>query len=175
MSERVGLSEDGAQAFLARLSGCITRALFSDDVEGPRVAEALLAGFREFERLRAENEALRKWQVAVADGLGFLNRPEGQDGYEVAPAARLLEEWRALETHATGASELEGELAGARAAQVAERDAWATKAEELDCARRGFENRLAVAESTIAARDARIAELEAQLDYASRVARGMEP
>lgn len=35
---------------------------------------------------RAEADELSVWQVAVAEGLGFLNRPEGQSGHEAAPA-----------------------------------------------------------------------------------------
>lgn len=34
------------------------------------------------------------WQEQVADGMGYLNRPEGQDGYEVASAETILSAWR---------------------------------------------------------------------------------
>jgi ribosomal protein S27AE len=40
--------------------------------------------------IKAENEQLRKWQYQVADGLGFLNHPEGQSGYEVATPEVIL-------------------------------------------------------------------------------------
>ncbi len=43
------------------------------------------------ERSYLERTKLRAWQVAVAEGLGFLNRPEGQSGYEVAEPKVLLD------------------------------------------------------------------------------------
>ena len=48
---------------------------------------------RELARLRAVEETvreLRAWQLAVADGLGFANRAEGQSGYEVAKASVIV-------------------------------------------------------------------------------------
>jgi hypothetical protein len=41
-----------------------------------------------------EVERLTAWQVAVADGLGYLNRAEGQGGYEVAEPETVIGAWR---------------------------------------------------------------------------------
>lgn len=46
----------------------------------------------------AELVDLRAWQVAVAEGMGYLNRPEGQDGYEVAAPEVILAAWREART-----------------------------------------------------------------------------
>jgi len=37
------------------------------------------------------------WQEDVARALGFLNQPEGQEGYEVASAQTVIEAWQAME------------------------------------------------------------------------------
>lgn len=44
--------------------------------------------------LLAEVERLRAWQVAVADGMGYLNHAEGQGGYEVADPDTILGAWK---------------------------------------------------------------------------------
>jgi hypothetical protein len=51
---------------------------------------------REQEHLAAcaEADELRAWQEAVADGLGFLNRAEGQRGYEVAEPSVIIRAFR---------------------------------------------------------------------------------
>lgn len=62
----------------------------------------------EVERLRAEHAAdlsrldgwrlragvAEKWQRAVAEGTGYINQPEGQDGYEVADAETIVAAWK---------------------------------------------------------------------------------
>ena len=55
------------------------------------------ATVEENERLRAELAESRKWQEEVAEGLGFLNRPEGQSGWEAAPAKTILSAMAAVE------------------------------------------------------------------------------
>jgi hypothetical protein len=40
-------------------------------------------------------EAAEGWQLAVADGLGYVNRAEGQGGYEVAEPSVVLASYRA--------------------------------------------------------------------------------
>ena len=48
-------------------------------------------------RLTAEVERLTAWQVAVADGLGYLNCGEGQGGYEIADPETVIGAWREQE------------------------------------------------------------------------------
>jgi post-segregation antitoxin (ccd killing protein) len=54
------------------------------------------------ERRLAAAEAAREraeaWQLAVADGLGYVNRPEGQGGYEVAEPSVIVDAFRAAES-----------------------------------------------------------------------------
>lgn len=42
-------------------------------------------------------KALEAWQLAVADGIGFVNRAEGQDGYEVAKPSVIVGYVKGLE------------------------------------------------------------------------------
>ena len=43
--------------------------------------------------LRVRMRELEVWQKTVANGLGYLNQPEGQDGYEVATPAEIIRDW----------------------------------------------------------------------------------
>lgn len=43
--------------------------------------------------LCAEVERLRAWQLAVAEGMGYVNRAEGQSGYEAAEPDVILSAW----------------------------------------------------------------------------------
>jgi hypothetical protein len=52
-----------------------------------------LKALAKVERLTAEVERLTDWQVAVADGLGYLNHVEGQGGYEVAEPDKVIGAW----------------------------------------------------------------------------------
>jgi hypothetical protein len=47
----------------------------------------------ETERLRARVAELEAWQKEVASGLGYLNQPEGQSGYEVAAPSVIIQDW----------------------------------------------------------------------------------
>lgn len=51
----------------------------------------------EIEYLRDEIARLREWQRRVAEGLGFLSRRDGQDGYEVAEPDEIVKAWRDME------------------------------------------------------------------------------
>jgi post-segregation antitoxin (ccd killing protein) len=57
------------------------------------------------ERRLAAAEAAREraeaWQLAVADGLGYVNRPEGQGGYEVAEPSVIVDAFRAAESESS--------------------------------------------------------------------------
>lgn len=84
------------------------------------VEEALTA---QRDEAREERDELRAWQLAVAEGMGYVNRAEGVGGYEVAPASVIVDSWNQMATeHADGyiaavhgadrrADELEAELA----------------------------------------------------------------
>ena len=48
----------------------------------------------------AERDELRAWQLAVADGIGFCNRAEGQGGYEVAKPSVIVAYVRGTERDA---------------------------------------------------------------------------
>ncbi len=65
------------------------------DVKRQRVraekAEAALAGEH------SAREAAERWQVEVAEGIGYLNRAEGQSGYEVAEPSVIVEAFKAAE------------------------------------------------------------------------------
>jgi hypothetical protein len=37
-----------------------------------------------------ERDELRAWQLAVAEGTGYINHAEGQGGYEIAPAETIV-------------------------------------------------------------------------------------
>ena len=43
------------------------------------------------EEERARVAELEAWQLAIAEGTGFINRSEGQDGYEVADPQTILD------------------------------------------------------------------------------------
>lgn len=49
------------------------------------------------DRLQAEVEELREWQLKVAEGTGYINRAEGQGGYEVAAPETIIAAWKRLE------------------------------------------------------------------------------
>ena len=51
----------------------------------------------------AQVKELRAWQLAVAEGAGYVNRAEGQGGYEVASAETLVAAWKRQEQEATEA------------------------------------------------------------------------
>jgi hypothetical protein len=101
------------------------------EVFGPSDGEV-----REQERMRAENKALRaerdalaKWQLEVAEGMGYVNHAEGQDGYEVASAQTILDAWQYVtREHADSHIDLVEQLEEAEAWQEnAERDRAKTK------------------------------------------------
>lgn len=79
------------------------------------------ATFQREQRESAESRAadLDRWQREVAEGLGFLNQPEGQSGYEVADPATIIEAWRTLQREAEEAADLAKRLEEAR--EVVER------------------------------------------------------
>ncbi len=74
---------------LRRMLGIKTRAVPGGEMRATLAGavQDLTLGWKE---KIAELEA---WQLEVADGTGFLNRPEGQSGYEVAPAATIVQAW----------------------------------------------------------------------------------
>jgi hypothetical protein len=88
---------------------------------GPLLAEIerLTADLASERTARAEAE---RWQVEVAEGLGFLNRAEGQGGYEVAAPRVIVEAFRAAESALSASREEAGRLAGD----------WEAKAATLD-------------------------------------------
>ena len=45
------------------------------------------------DRLQARVAELEAWQKEVANGLGYLNQPEGQAGYEVAAPSEIIHDW----------------------------------------------------------------------------------
>ena len=47
----------------------------------------------EVNTLRARVAELEAWQKDVANGLGYLNQPEGQAGYEVAAPSTIIHDW----------------------------------------------------------------------------------
>ena len=53
-------------------------------------------------QLTEERDELAAWQLAVADGLGFVNRAEGQSGYDVAAPSVILAAWRECEERIDG-------------------------------------------------------------------------
>jgi hypothetical protein len=62
---------------------------------------AVLAAFdRALAAMREERDEAERWRVAVADGLGYLNRPEGQGGYEVAEPSVIIKAFRDLSADA---------------------------------------------------------------------------
>jgi hypothetical protein len=63
-----------------------------DDVDHP--AEQVVA-------VRKRAEAAERWQMEVAEGLGFLNRPEGQGGHEVADPSVIVAAWKEMERDTT--------------------------------------------------------------------------
>ncbi len=63
------------------------------DAEADAVTRCQKEGERQAECIKA----LEAWQLAVADGLGFVNRAEGQSGYEVAAPSVILAHVKALE------------------------------------------------------------------------------
>jgi hypothetical protein len=63
----------------------------------PRLAAGVALLMRSRDAARAEAEALRTWQREVAEGIGYLNRAEGQDGYEVAAPSVIVAAWREAE------------------------------------------------------------------------------
>jgi hypothetical protein len=69
-------------------------------LDAASVVRALMFVNMEASDLRAlldEVERLTAWQVEVADGLGYLNRAEGQGGYEVADPETVIGAWREQE------------------------------------------------------------------------------
>ena len=61
------------------------------------VSEAVERVVKERDALRARVAELEAWQLTVAEATGYVNRPEGQAGYEVADAdtvAGAIERWR---------------------------------------------------------------------------------
>jgi len=58
-------------------------------------AASLRAALSDAERRAGEAE---RWQVEVAEGLGYLNRAEGQDGYEVAEPSVIIAAFKAAES-----------------------------------------------------------------------------
>ena len=48
----------------------------------------------EIERLRARVAELEAWQLAIAEGTGFVNFAEGQSGYEVADPQTILNHFK---------------------------------------------------------------------------------
>jgi hypothetical protein len=54
-----------------------------------------LAGRLEAATARAEEA--ERWRVDVAEGLGYINRPEGQSGYEVAEPSVIIDAFRAAQ------------------------------------------------------------------------------
>jgi hypothetical protein len=73
-----------------------------------------------------EVERLKSWQVAVADGLGYLNSAEGQGGYEVAEPETIIVAWREQEREV---ERLTNDLAMARqvSGELCEKCGWAMK------------------------------------------------
>jgi hypothetical protein len=73
-----------------------------------------------------EVERLTAWQVAVADGLGYLNHAEGQGGYEVAEPETVIGAWREQEREV---ERLTNDLALARqvSGELCEACGWAMK------------------------------------------------
>lgn len=64
--------------------------------------------------LRARVAELEAWQVEVAEGVGYINRAEGQSGYEVAPAATIVRAWKGMDSGAE-VEDLRAQLAAAQA------------------------------------------------------------
>ena len=52
--------------------------------------ERVMAGLQAFGHIRARVAELEAWQIAIAEGTAFINRAEGQDGYEVASPQTIL-------------------------------------------------------------------------------------
>jgi hypothetical protein len=90
----------------------------------------------------ARAEAAEGWQLAVADALGFVNRAEGQSGYEVAEPGVVLDAYRSAIARA--------ESAEARVSEL-------TRERDLMDAR--WRNAARVVDETVA----RVSELEAAL------------
>lgn len=88
--------------------------------------------------LRDHVEALEAWQLAVADGMGYVNRAEGQGGYEVAAPSVILGAWAAQQERIERAEEV----------QASQED----RAREL----------IAEAEADRAAAEGRVVDLEAR-------------
>jgi hypothetical protein len=70
------------------------RALL-DEVE--RLTHNLVQTEKHAQILEGSAKRLTDWQIAVAEGLGYLNRAEGQGGYEVADPETVIGAWREQE------------------------------------------------------------------------------
>jgi hypothetical protein len=89
-------------------------------------AELIANAPTDLRALLDEVERLKAWQVAVADGLGYLNSAEGQGGYEVAEPETVIGAWSEQEREV---ERLKNDLAMARqvSGELCEACGWAMK------------------------------------------------
>lgn len=100
-ADKIGIAEicERLDAILAEIKSCELR----HDPREIRIGPIKLApdggweAAHERQRERAEKaearvRELEAWQLAIAEPLGYVNRPEGQGGFRVADAATILDE-----------------------------------------------------------------------------------
>ena len=63
----------------------------------PTTSKRYVTEESEVDSLRARVAGLEAWQKEVANGLGYLNQPEGQAGYEVAAPRVIIHDWHEAE------------------------------------------------------------------------------
>lgn len=106
------------------------------------VSKRIHATVEALEEAQRERDVLAKWQLDVAEAMGFVNRPEGQGGYEVASVKTIIAAWDAM--------------AGIEAAQFSQEDRARELIAEADARAERAEAALA---AVTAERDALKAEL----------------
>lgn len=76
---------------------CLSAALRSEKASATRGWQQADSLHLTVKELKDEIEQLRAWQLAVAEGTGYINHAEGQDGYEVADAETIVAAWKRRE------------------------------------------------------------------------------
>lgn len=63
-------------------------------------------------RMTERQAAAERWRVEVAEGLGYINRAEGQAGHEIAEPSVIIEAFRAAERESRALAERAAALEG---------------------------------------------------------------
>lgn len=85
----------------------------SDELKPQSQMDAAFELLARAEKAEAEVETLRAWQLRVADATGYVNRAEGQGGYEVADADTIVAAYVGRAGDASGYEDVLGVLSEA--------------------------------------------------------------